>query len=61
MISRSTLSGATRIAIASATARIALLKTPKISMFPMFEYEKMKVKKFNKFYYVFLEHTLQKF
>ena len=61
MISRSTLSGATRIAIAMATARIALLKTPKISMSPMFEYTKMKVQKFNKIYYVFLEHTLQKF
>ena len=61
MISRSTLSGATRIAIATATARIALLKTPKISMYPMFEYAKMKIQEFNKFYYAFLEHTLQKF
>ena len=63
MISRSTLSGATRIAIAMATARIALLKTPKISMSPMFEYMKMKknVKVFNKIYYVFLEPLLQKF
>mgnify|MGYP005691525607 CR=1 FL=1 len=61
MISRSTLSGATRIAIAMATARIALLKTQKISMSPMLEYMKMKIEKFNKIYYVFLEHTLQKF
>ena len=61
MISRSTLNGATRIAIALATARIALLKTPKISMYPMFKYVKMKIEKFNKLYYVFLEHTLQKF
>ena len=61
MISRSTLSGATRIAIASATARIALLENLKITMFPMFEYVTKKIKKFNKIYYVFLEHTLQKF
>jgi hypothetical protein len=59
MISRSTLSGATRTAIAMATARIAMLK--KITTFLMFEYVKTKIKKFNKFYYVFLEHTLQKF
>ena len=61
MISRSTLSGATRTVIATATARIALLKNTKITTFPMFEYVKKKIKKFNKIYYVFLEHTLQKF
>ena len=44
-----------------ATARIALLKTLKITTFPMFEYVTMKFEKFDKIYYVFLEQTLQKF
>ena len=61
MISRSTLSGATRIAIALATARIALSKNLQVAKIPMFEYVTIKFEKFDKIYYVFLEHTLQKF
>ena len=61
MISRSTLSGATRIAIALATARIALSKNLQATKIPMFEYVTMKFEKFDKIYYVFLEHTLQEF
>ena len=61
MISRSTPSGATRIAIALATARIALSKNLQVTKIPMFKYVTMKFEKFDKIYYVFLEHTLQKF
>ena len=61
MISRSTPSGATRIAIALATARIALSKNLQVTKIPMFEYVTMKFEKFDKIYYVFLEQTLQKF
>ena len=63
MISRSTPSGATRIAIALATARIALSKNLQVTKIPMFEFEyvTMKFEKFDKIYYVFLEQTLQKF
>ena len=61
MISRSTPSGATRIAIALATARIALSKNLQITKFPMFDYVTKKIEKFDKIYYVFLEQTLQKF
>ena len=61
MISRSTPSGATRIAIALATARIALSKNLHVTKIPMFKYVTMKFEKFDMIYYVFLELTLQKF
>ena len=71
MISRSTLSGATRMAIALATARFALNQKTEmtemievICMMSKISKKKMNekiLKMFNKIYYVFLEHTLQKF
>ena len=48
-------------AIALATARIALSKNLQVAKIPMFKYVTMKFEKFDKIYYVFLEHTLQKF
>ena len=71
MISRCTLSGATKMAIALATARFALdQKTEMIKVIEVIQMmskiskKKMNekiLKMFNKIYYVFLEHTLQKF
>ena len=49
MISRSTLSGAMRVAIASATARIAMDKTTaKIEMIPKIQMISMKMKEVKK-------------
>ena len=65
MISRSTLSGATRVAIASATARIALDEMTEmikmIQMITKISMKNKKVKKFKNIYNVFLEPLLQKF
>ena len=65
MISRFTLSGAMRAAIASATARIALDKktemTKMIRTIVKISMKNKKVKKSKIIYYVFLERLLQKF